>query len=328
MKKIAYFLSFLIVFIMIFSCLTGCTTTKERKEFVVVCTVFPVYDWMRNVVGENDNVDIVLLLDDGLDLHNFQPTMDDMAVMSDCDVFIYVGGESDDWVDDVLTTVKNTKMTTVNLIEVLGDKAREEEEIEGAEDAHEHEHEHEEEETGYDEHVWLSLKNAEIFVKKLADVMAVKDEKNAEKYQRNAAIYNESLSELDAEYEKAVGEANVKTLVFADRFPFLYLFKDYGLQYFAAFSGCSTETSASPETVAFLAGKLNELNLRYILQIEGQTHDIAISVRDASESKNQTITSLNSLQTITANDVNNGVTYLSVMQSNLETLKTVLKNGG
>ena len=241
MKKIAYFLSFLIVFIMIFSCLTGCTTTKERKEFVVVCTVFPVYDWMRNVVGENDNVDIVLLLDDGLDLHNFQPTMDDMAVMSDCDVFIYVGGESDDWVDDVLTTVKNTKMTTVNLIEVLGDKAREEEEIEGAEDAHEHEHEHEEEETGYDEHVWLSLKNAEIFVKKLADVMAVKDEKNAEKYQRNAAIYNESLSELDAEYEKAVGEANVKTLVFADRFPFLYLFKDYGLQYFAAFSGCSTE---------------------------------------------------------------------------------------
>lgn len=328
MKKIAYFLTFLIVFIMIFSCLTGCTTTKERKEFVVVCTVFPVYDWMRNVVGENDNVDIVLLLDDGLDLHNFQPTMDDMAVMSDCDVFIYVGGESDDWVDDVLTTVKNTKMTTVNLIEVLGDKAREEEEIEGAEDAHEHEHEHEEEETGYDEHVWLSLKNAEIFVKKLADVMAVKDEKNAEKYQRNAAIYNESLSELDAEYEKAVGEASVKTLVFADRFPFLYLFKDYGLQYFAAFSGCSTETSASPETVAFLAGKLNELNLRYILQIEGQTHDIAISVRDASESKNQTITSLNSLQTITANDVKNGVTYLSVMQSNLETLKTVLKNGG
>lgn len=324
MKKIAYFLTFLIVFIMIFSCLTGCSPTKERKEFVVVCTVFPVYDWMRNVVGENDNVDIVLLLDDGLDLHNFQPTMDDMAVMSDCDVFIYVGGESDDWVDDVLTTVKNTKMTTVNLIEVLGDKAREEEEIEGAEDAHEHE----EEETGYDEHVWLSLKNAEIFVKKLADVMAVKDEKNAEKYQRNAAIYNESLSELDSEYEKAVEDANVKTLVFADRFPFLYLFKDYGLQYFAAFSGCSTETSASPETVAFLAGKLNELNLRYILQIEGQTHDIAISVRDASESKNQTITSLNSLQTITANDVKNGVTYLSVMQSNLETLKTVLKNGG
>ena len=233
MKKIAYFLSFLSVFIMIFSCLTGCTTTKERKEFVVVCTVFPVYDWMRNVVGENDNVDIVLLLDDGLDLHNFQPTTDDMAVMSDCDVFIYVGGESDDWVDDVLTTVKNTKMTTVNLIEVLGDKAREEEEIS--------------------------------FVKKLADVMAVKDEKNAEKYQRNAAIYNESLSELDAEYEKAVGEANVKTLVFADRFPFLYLFKDYGLQYFAAFPGCSTETSASPETVALLARKLNQLNLRDIL---------------------------------------------------------------
>lgn len=324
MKKIAYLLTFLLVFLMIFSCLIGCTASKERKEVVVVCTVFPIYDWMRNVVGDNDNVDIELLLDDGLDLHNFQPTMDDMSTISDCDVFVYVGGESDGWVDDVLTSVKNKKMTTVNMIEVLGDKAREEEEIEGAENAHDHEHENDGKE--YDEHVWLSLKNAEIFVEKLADIMAIRDGKNAENYQKNAVEYKERLSALDAEYEKAVEEANVKTLVFADRFPFLYMCKDYGLQYFAAFSGCSTETSASLETVAFLAGKLNELELRYILQIEGQTHDIAISVRDASESKNQMIMSLNSLQAITAKDVKGGVTYLGVMQSNLKTLKTALEN--
>lgn len=324
MKKNARFFAFLLVFLIIFTMLVGCDAADRKKDLVIVCTIFPVYDWMRNVVGENEDVDVVLLLDDGIDLHNFQPTMDDMALISDCDVFVYVGGESDDWTEDVFAAVKNDEMTKVNLLEVLGDKAREEEEVK--EDADGHEHEHDEKE--YDEHVWLSLKNAEIFVNEFAEIMADKDAKNAEKYQNNAAEYVLKLSEVDSGYADAVADADVKTLVFADRFPFLYLCEDYGLKYYAAFNGCSTETRADMQTITFLAGKIDELDLKCILQIEGQTHDIAVSVKNATKSKNQSVLSLNSLQSVTAKEIADGVTYLSVMQSNLYVLKIALKNGG
>lgn len=324
MKKNARFLAFLLVFLIIFTMFVGCDVADRKKDLVIVCTIFPVYDWMRNVVGENDDVDVVLLLDDGIDLHNFQPTMDDMALISDCDVFVYVGGESDDWAEDVFAVVKNDEMKKVNLLDVLGDKAREEEEVK--EDADGHEHEHDEKE--YDEHVWLSLKNAEIFVNEFAEILADKDAKNAEKYKNNAAEYVLKLSAIDSDYAYEVTNADVKTLVFADRFPFLYLFEDYGLKYYAAFNGCSTETRADIQTITFLAGKIDELGLKCILQIEGQTHDIAVSVKNATKSKNQSVLSLNSLQSVTAKEIADGVTYLSVMQSNLDVLKIALKNGG
>ena len=312
------------------SLLVGCGSVESKKADVkVVTTIFPIFDWVREVAKDDADINLDLLLDNGVDLHSYQPSAKDIVTISDCDVFIYVGGESDKWVDDTLKQANNKDMIVLDLMDILGDKAKEEEVKEGMqEDEHEHEegeeHKEGEEEHEYDEHVWLSLKNSSLFVDKIAEALGKVDAQHAGDFTANAADYKSKLTELDKQYQEAVDKASVKTLLFGDRFPFRYLTDDYKLDYYAAFVGCSAETEASFETITFLSGKVDELGLKAIMQIETSDGSIAKTVRDNTKTKDQTILTLDSLQSVTTERVQNGETYLSIMTSNLDILKEAL----
>ena len=324
--------------------LSGCGANAQSaapdapaKKLSIVTTIFPAYDWIMNILGEHAaDVEVTMLLDKGVDLHSYQPTVDDIVKISACDLFVYVGGESDAWVDDALAEAANKNMVAINLMAILGDSVKVEEIVEGMEHDHDHEegheedhdheekHEHEQEELEYDEHVWLSLRNAASLCQAITDALAQQDPGHAEVYRANAAAYGEKLSALDAEYRAAVDAAPVKTLLFGDRFPFRYLVDDYGLDYYAAFAGCSAETEASFETIVFLANKVDELNLKAICQIESADGSIARTIRENTQSKGQEILTFDSLQSATSRDVEAGVSYLSVMEQNLAVLKAAL----
>ncbi|MFI3200554.1 MAG: zinc ABC transporter substrate-binding protein [Eubacteriales bacterium] len=484
---------------------------NSNEKLNVVTTIFPEYDWTREVLGENiENVNLTMLLDNGVDLHSYQPTVDDIIAISECDLFIYVGGESDYWVEDALKNATNPDMKVLNLMELLGDLTKMEELVEGmqaSEHDHDHSHDHGElveseiedrplsdftgsfksvyplllegefedmfrfyeesddfqtyeevveywdtglqseytlvdvddksvtfsneitsvtaeyeakgyvivnyggdendvwyqyeavgetngapkyivlddhgwkqapaehfhiygsdisfehlaievvdkwptyfktelsesemlmesfEHFGYeshdheehshaDEHVWLSLRNAELITLAIAQELALLDSENETLYHENAEHYVISLRSLDKEYQETVDASEEKMILVCDRFPFRYLVDDYGIDYYAAFSGCSAETEASFETIAFLAEKLDELNMSTVLTIESREHKIAETVIESTQNKNQEIKVLNSMQAISSNDVQAGITYLSIMEENLQVLKEVLE---
>ncbi len=317
-------LAFFAIFILVFCLLAFLACGKSDDGLTVVTTIFPEYDWVKNVLGENADVKVVLLQDSGADLHNYSPTVQDVAAISTCDLFVYVGGESDVWAEKALKNATNKKMQTLNLLQILGDRAKEEELAEGMEGEEEKEEEGEEEGPEYDEHVWLSVRNAAIFTEAIAQALGTIDPDHADTYAQNARAYNESLTALDNEYRAAVDNASKKTLLFGDRFPFRYLIEDYGLQYYAAFLGCSAETKASFETIVFLAQKVDELDLHTVLTIESSNGEIARGIVENTAKKNQTILAMDSLQSTTKREYEAGKTYLSAMRSNLEILKRAL----
>ena len=333
MKKI---ITLMLVAVLAVCALSGCGTSKsgedtKDKKIKIVTTIFPEYDWVMQILGDKaDKADVTMLLDKGVDLHSYQPSTADIAKISEADVFIYVGGESDEWVEDVLKEAKNKKLKVINLMDVMGDKAKEEEVKEGMQPEEEEHAEEakdgkEEEEVEYDEHVWLSLKNAKIFTKKIADVLSEVDKDDAKTYQANYESYAKKLDDLDKKYADAVASAKNKTLVFGDRFPFRYLVNDYGLDFYAAFVGCSAESEASFETVTFLAKKIDELGLGNVLTIEGKNHKIAKTVVDNTKNKDQKVLTMDSMQSTTSKDVKDGATYLGIMEKNLEVVKEALK---
>ncbi|MBR3416724.1 MAG: zinc ABC transporter substrate-binding protein, partial [Clostridia bacterium] len=223
------FLCLILVLAAVCAAFAGCSSGKtESGKPSVVVTVFPIYDWVRQIAG--DRVDITLLLDRGVDLHSYQPTADDVVRISTADMFIFVGGESDAWVDDIIAGAKNGDLIPLDLIEELGDRAKEEEIKEGMQA--EEEEDDEEEGPEYDEHIWLSLKNASVLCGVIAEKLCAIDPDGADAYGGAAADYVSKLDELDKEYEKAVGDAKIKTVLFGDRFPFRYLVDDYGLDYY------------------------------------------------------------------------------------------------
>ena len=301
------------------------TNKNTDKKMKIVTTIFPEYDWTRNILGEREtDVDLTMLLDNGTDLHSVQPAVKDIMKVSSCDLLIYVGGESDQWIEDALKSAKNKNMKTINLMEVLGDTVKEEETVEGMQGS-EHGHDHEDEdEKEYDEHVWTSMRNASVICDAIAETLEEMDPENKEIYQSNTDSYKEKLSSLDQEYQDTVKSAKQNTLVFADRFPFRYLVDDYELNYYAAFSGCSAESEASFKTVTFLAGKLDKLGLKTVLTIEKSDDRIAQTVIKNTKEKDQKILELNSMQSITSDEIKDGVTYLSVMEDNLKVLKEAL----
>ncbi len=314
----------------------GNVGAADDGKLQIVTTIFPEYDWVREITGISEgsadksaaeNVDVTMLLDNGVDIHSFQPTAADIAKISTCDIFIYVGGESDAWVDDALKEATNKDMVVIDLLDVLGDSVKEEEVVEGMQEEEEHEgegHHHEEGEIEYDEHVWLSLKNAQILTSYIADKMAEKDSANAAAYKANVEAYNNKLSDLDKQYQEAVDAAEVKTLIFGDRFPFRYMVDDYGLDYYAAFVGCSAETEASFETIVFLAGKIDDLGAPVICTIEKSDQKLAQTIKENTKSQDQEIMTMDSLQSVTSEDVQAGETYISKMTDNLEVLKKAL----
>lgn len=318
------------------SAFTGCGASTDNNSSVdntnsdntisIVTTIFPEYDWVKEIVGDNTNVEVTMLLDNGVDLHNYQPTADDIMKIATCDVFVYVGGESDEWVEDALSEATNKDMQVVNLLDVLGSSVKEEEVVEGMmAEAEAEAEEGEEEEVEYDEHVWLSLKNAQVLVDAIEQAIATVDADNADTYAANASAYNAGLTALDEKYRATIDEASVKTVLFGDRFPFRYLVDDYGLDYYAAFVGCSAETEASFETITFLAGKVDELNLNTVFTIENSDQKIAQTIIENTSAKDAQILALDSMQSTTSDDVAAGVTYLSVMEENLDVLSQGLK---
>ena len=377
MKRV--FVFFLIV-LMLAAGVSGCGSSKndaakksvapgtDASKLKIVTTIFPEYSWTKELLGSHEkDVELTLLAKKGVDMHSYQPSAEDILKIANSDLFIYVGGESDKWVDKALKEGGNPKRRVLNLMKLMGDRAKVEEEVEGMEkydhhdhdkDAHAHpkkdkqdekhehhdkdkqneKHEHEKEhdtvkhdgkdhheQPEYDEHVWLSLKNADIVCKAITEELASLDSKNAETYRANYTAYSKKLAALDAKYKEAVTKAPVKAVLFGDRFPFRYLTDDYGLQYYAAFNGCSAETEASFETVAFLAKKMDELKLPAVLTIEGRQHKLAQTIVENTKAKNQKVLTLNSMQSVTEEEIKKGITYLAVMEQNLNVFQEALQ---
>lgn len=323
---------------------TGCGAsekpTAQGDKLKIVTTIFPEYDWTREILGDqSERAEVTMLLDNGVDLHSYQPTADDLIKIAECDLFIYVGGESDGWGESALASTSNPDRAVINLIDTLGDSVKLEEVVEGMQET-EHDHEEDEEhahdadeehtdadeqEAETDEHVWLSLRNAQAVCQKIAEKLGEIDPEHEQAYTDNALAYIDKLVALDAKYQAAVDAANKKTLVFGDRFPFRYLTEDYGLNYYAAFVGCSAETEASFETIRFLAEKTDALGLSHVLTIENPNHKIAETVVANTSGKNQQVLSMDSMQSVTSKDVAAGATYLSIMEYNLEVLTQALQ---
>lgn len=295
---------------------------SDNAKISIVCTTFPEYDWVRQLTASYSyEFEVTYLLGNGADIHSFQPSAADMALISGCDLFICVGGESEDWISGALREPINKNIRVVELLELLGDRAFTEQAVEGMQT--------DGEDNALDEHVWLSLKNADLFCAEITDQLCALDEAHADDYRANYEVYSAKLSELDesfAELFASIGDPRKKTLVFADRFPFRYFAEDYGLDYYAAFPGCSAESEASFETVAFLANKLDELDSGTVFVIEGSDHKIADAVIESTAGKNKSITALNSIQSVTADNAKNtNTTYIAYMESNYHKLKETLE---
>ena len=303
--------------------------SEETKKLSIVTTIFPAYDWVKQVVGDNKNVEISFLIDKGVDLHSYQASAADIAKITDSDLFVYVGGDSDDWAEDIIK--ENPNLNYINMVDSIGEAALAEELVEGMQDEEEHDNEseehaneegeHEDGEEEIDEHVWLSIKNAETIVSAIEAKLAEIDPDNKAEYEKNANDYLAKLDELDKEYKDTLSSIQNKTIIVGDRFPFRYLVNEYGIKYYAAFKGCDAGSEASFETVKFLANKMDELNMTDIFIIDGSKGDLAKTIVDNTKDKNAKVLVLDSMQSTKSSD---NASYLDIMKKNLEVLKEVL----
>lgn len=305
------------------------SNSEETKKLSIVTTIFPAYDWVKQVVGDNKNVEISFLIDKGVDLHSYQASAADIAKITDSDLFVYVGGDSDDWAEDIIK--ENPNLNYINMVDSIGEAALAEELVEGMQDEEEHDNEseehaneegeHEEGEEEIDEHVWLSIKNAETIVSAIEAKLAEIDPDNKAEYEKNANDYLAKLDELEKEYKDTLSSIQNKTIIVGDRFPFRYLVNEYGIKYYAAFKGCDAGSEASFETVKFLANKMDELNMTDIFIIDGSKGDLAKTIVDNTKDKNAKVLVLDSMQSTKSSD---NASYLDIMKKNLEVLKEVL----
>lgn len=300
-------------------------TASSNKKIRIVTTGFAQYDWVKHILGEKTkDADLTMLLDNGVDMHSYRPSAADIKKIRSCDLFIYAGGESDEWAEKALKDAENKNMKTVNMLDAIGKAAKQEEEKEGMM-PEDDEDEKKDEGPEYDEHVWLSVRNAKTLTGIIAKDLEDLDKDNAEEYRKNESAYRKKLNMLDEQYQNAAVNSRVKTLIFGDRFPFRYLTDDYGIDYYAAFAGCSAETEASFKTVSFLAKKADSLGIRNIMTIEGSDRKIAETIIRNTKKKNQKILTLDSMQQVTSKDMKNGKTYIGTMENNLKVLNKALQ---
>ena len=309
---------FLIILSALALLLSGCAQPQSDKKLQVVAAIFPEYDWVRQIVGDDDSVELTLLVDDGVDPHSFQPAVSDMVTAANCDLLIYGGGESDQWLTKLEAT--NPKRETLVLLPLLGAQAHREEVVEGMEA---HEEGEAEDDAEMDEHVWLSLRNASLFCQAITDALCRLNPGKADTYRANLAAYQQQLDALDKDYRSAMDASPNRTIVVCDRFPFRYLVEDYGLSYYAAFPGCSAETGASFETVVFLSDKVKELGLNALLVTESSDGRMAKTVAQNAGSPDMPVLTLNSMQSVSGESAKS-LDYLTVMSENLRVLKQAL----
>ena len=293
-------------------------STQEDGRLSVVATIFPPYDFTRQIAG--DAVDLTMLLPPGAESHSYEPTPKDIITIQNADVFIYAGGESDAWIEDILASMDTSDMAVLSMLDMVD--AVEEELVDGMQEEHEEEEGgHEEEAPEYDEHVWTSPQNAQLIVAALAETLQEKDAANADAYRANADAYTQKLQALDAQFQQVVDNAARHTIVFGDRFPFRYLADAYGLDYYAAFPGCSTETEPSAGTIAFLIDKVKAESIPAVFHIELSNEKMADTICEDTGAQKLL---LHSCHNVSREDMDAGVTYLSLMEQNVLGLKEAL----
>ncbi len=307
--------------------MVGCSAPQSAQnsgDITIVCTSFPLYDWTRQILGESD-AEVILLLDNGTDMHSAQPSAEDLIQIADCDVLVHVGGESDAWLMDALEANPNEERMVVNLMEALKEELREEQYIDGMHIEHEHEHEQEDENVAMDEHIWLSLRLAVKSCDAIENALCQALPNEAEQIRANADVYCGKLEDLDRKYADMVtNSVDECAIIVADRFPFMYMMEDYGIKYYAAFPGCSTESEADFETVVFLAEKVKEGSSKSILITESGTEVLANTVMENAGMESGEILVLHSMQVVYQSDIENGCSYLGYMEQNLTVLERVL----
>lgn len=313
----------IIIITVIALALSSCGTSSDvtaadpdSGKIKIVASIFPLYDWAKNIAG--NDAEVKLLMTNGVDMHSFQPTVDDIITVTDCDIFIYVGGKSDAWVEDALSK-SDKDLIVIDLMELLENSAKTEETVEGMQEDPD-----EPEETEYDEHIWLSLRNAAESCKEICSALCSIDPEKRNVYTDNLEKFTAELDSMDKKYSDVFSGLHNKTVLFGDRFPFRYMTDDYDIDYYAAFAGCSAESEASFETIIFLANKVDELSLPVILKIETSDGSIAETIKNNTMSKDQEILTMNSMQSCTYADVQAGQTYLKIMDDDLSTLVKAL----
>ena len=295
--------------------MTGCAREQKSESISVVAVIFPEYDWARQIIGNESGVSLHLLVDEGVDPHSFQPSVADMVTVSECDLLIYGGDESDAWLEDVLKKPSGKDMRTVALLPLLGEKAYAEEIVAGMQIS--------EPEDETDEHVWLSLRNAALFCTAIAQELKALDPEHADAYQANLERYLKQLYALDEAYQQTVQAGSKDTIVVCDRFPYRYLTEDYGLHYYAAFPGCSAETGASFETVVFLAERAKELALNALIITETGDDRLARTVAENADRGQMSVFTLNAMQSVSLEQAA-GTDYLTIMEQNRQALAAAL----
>ena len=307
--------------------LFSCAEKKDDGKLHIVCTLFPQYDWLRNIVSGSQSIELDLIIANGSDPHSYQPTAADIMTISNCNILIYVGGDSDEWVKKAIERSKNDNIQTIVLTELEGVN------VYGiSASSHSHEgHSHGDGHDGHshsalDEHIYLSLRNAMASVREITEILCEKDPASKELYKENSDIYLEKLLALSSELALAVGNVpeEERFVLFADRFPFVYLLSDYGVHYAAAFEGCTTDVDADFDTVLRLIHEADEHNVKYIAVTESSDKALAETVISSTKTKNQKILTFNSMQAISLQKINGGATYLSIMEENAKALKTAL----
>ncbi len=324
MKKYAKHFILLILTLSLIIASASCGNAKKDSDRTkILCTVFPVYDWVRSIVGDSDAFDVSLLVENGTDLHSFQPSFGDMAKIKDSDIVIYIGGESDKWVaesiDERAVGIELSGLEGMTLYAVSADSIAHAHEHGGEECHEEHDHSH-----GFDEHIWLSPKNASAAVSYINNVISEKDAANAEKYAQRAESYKQALMSLERRMS-ALSESISAPLVFCDRFPLVYLFEDYGIDYFAAFEGCTTDTGADFDTVITLAKKIDSFDSRAVFTTESPVEGLAASIIAQTQKKDASVVALDSMQSLGKSDIESGKTYITVMEENIARLEEIYK---
>lgn len=320
LKKIYKLIPVLTIIMLV---LAGCTSvSRERSDgkYTVCCTVFPGYDWARACIGDDKDIELIYLLDDGEDMHSYQPSVSDIACITEADMFIYVGGPSDEWVLELLDSNSNPDQIRVCMMDVLSDSIKEEEIVEGMQADEE---EAEQGEIEYDEHVWLSFDNASIVVSYIADALGTMNEAGREQYITRAKEYASRLNDMRVAYEGKMAGRTKDTIIVADRFPFRYLVDEFGVKYYAAFPGCSAESESSFETIVFLIEKARECEVGNIYIIENADDKLASTIADNCPDDIDILV-LDSMQSVTVEDIEAGASYIGYMTDNMEALLTGL----
>lgn len=295
---------------------TGCNKNNKSNKIEIITTNYPEYDFVRAITKNSNNITVRLLLKPGTDIHDFEPTPRDIIDIKKSNMFIYVGGESDEWINNILNDIKLEKTKVIKLMDIVD--LKEEELVEGMESEEEEE---EKEETEYDEHVWTSPVNATKIIDKISKEIIELDSDNKELYEKNTKEYIEKINEIDSEIRNVVNNSKRKEIIVGDRFPLRYFVDEYNIKYYAAFLGCSEQNEASAKTISFLIDKVKEDKIPVIFHIELSDKKIAKTISDATGSK---VLEFNSAHNISQKDFDKGITYVDIMKNNVEVLKEAL----